>query len=702
MAEKIIIGFDKKNPLAVFENPTIKSCDCILSSSMTGDQLAFDEFRPVVYSGAYITGYFVPRQSSGLMTADGKRFVAKHGGFYPDQIPYGTPVWYYSNNKLVGKFYAQQATRSSKYLFNIVAVSAVGILDGQQHLGGLYTGQSFKDVAAEIIGGAFTFTCADEVANIAVYGWLPIATKRENLHQLLFAYGVKLEKTAGGEVNFAFPNILMEKNIPDSRIFLGGQITYNAPATKAEITEHAFVSLPSDKEVTLFDNTADEVADNTFVAFQEAPVYDLVTSGTLVVISSGVNWAIVSGVGTLTAKAYTHVTRVSFKTTGKTKAEKVVSVTDATLVSVLNSRNVANRVLSYYNSAKTIVADIVVEGERPGDRVKFNDPYNEPTTAFVQSMDISATSFLKANCELVANYTPEGQGNNYSSAVLLTGSGRYTFPSGTESAVAVLISEGSGGAAGGRGHDGTNQLYFGGGEGGEGGVKGTGGEGGRILVVALDKPAGTFNYKCGSGVGLGGIPAEEFDEIPGSVGADTTFGSYTTASGIASSNGYVNLFTGEIYALPGSDGVDGGRGADESSDGTDVVFNGKTYKPGKQGKTATAQNSWNEAHGEGGYGGGPAAGRNGGKGEDGRASVSGQVDFNGRGGNGGKGATPVDGKNAVQYGGGGNGGHGGGGGGNGGSGSGTDTGGIPYGVPGDGGLGSKGGDAAPGCILIYL
>ena len=702
MAEKIIVGYSTSNPLAVFENPTIKSCDCILSSSMSGDQLAYDEFRPVVYSAVYITGYFVPKGSAGLLTADGKRLITQRGGFYPDKIPYGTPIWYYSNNKLVGKFYAQQSTRSAKYLFNILAVSAAGILDGQQHLGGLYNGQSFKDVATEIIGGEFSFTCADEVARIPVYGWLPIATKRENLHQLLFAYGVKLDKTATGDVHFAFPNILMEKNIPDGRIFLGGQINYTAPATKAEVTEHSYSALPTDKEVTLFDNTADEAASNTFVSFQEAPVYDLAVSGTLEIISSGVNWAIVSGVGTLSGKVYTHTTRVSTKTADKKSAEKVVSVTDATLVSVLNSRNVSNRVLSYYNSAKTITADIVVDGELPGDRVKFNDPYNEPTTAFVQSMDISATSFLRASCELVANYTPEGQGNNYSSAVLLTGSGKYTFPAGTESAVVVLISEGSGGSAGGRGYNATNQIYFGGGEAGQGGTKGTGGEGGRILVVTLDNPVGSFNYSCGTGSGLGGPPTEEHYAIPGAVGADTTFGSYTTESGISSRNGYTNLFTGEVYATPGVDGVDGGAGADHSSSGTNVFFNGKTYTPGKKGKTVTAQNSWQEAYGEGGYGGGPAAGSNGGNGGDGSARVSGEDDYNGRGGSGGNGAVPVDGTNATKYGCGGNGGHGGGGGGNGGGGSGTDTGGRKYGSPGDGGLGSKGGDAAPGCILIYL
>ncbi len=702
MAEKIVIGYSRKNPLIVFENPAIKACECVLSSSMTGDELAIDEFRPVVYSGVYITGQFAPKGSTGLITADGKRFMAKIGGVYPDKIPYGTPVWYYSDNVLMGKFYTQQATRSARCLFDIVAVSALGVLDGQQHLGGLYTGQTFAEVAAEIIGGAFSFTCAEDVAGIVVYGWLPIATKRENLHQLLFAYGVKLDKTTTGSIYFCFPNTVMEKEIPESRLFLGGTVNYTTPATKAEITEHAYVALPNDAEVTLFDNTADEAADNTFVSFQDAPVHDLAVTGTLAILSSGVNWAMVSGVGALTGKVYTHTKRVSSRTAGKAKPEKVVSVTDATLVSAINSRNVAKRVLSYYSSSKTIAAEVVVNGERPGDRVVFNDPYGEPTTAFIQSMDISASSFLRANCELVSGFTPEGQGNNYSRAVVLTGSGNYKFPVGTESAVAVLISEGDGGSSGGKGHDATGSLIEEVGEGGVGGVKGTGGQGGRILVVSLETPTGSFAYSCGSGQGIGGVPADDYAESVGSVGAETTFGPYTTASGLRSENGYVNLFTGEVYALPGSDGIPGGNGASEMSEGTDVIFNGKTYRPGKQGASKEDSNLWGDVFGDGGYGGGAAAGKRGGDGGDGNARMDGQSG-RGVGGYGGDGATPVDGENASRYGCGGHGGHGGGGGGGGGSGSGTiDGGGRKNGTPGNGAIGSPGGNAAPGCILIYL
>lgn len=693
--ERIIIGQNQSDPLFVFENPQIRNCHCILSSSLSGDQLAIDEFRPVVYSAAYIRVKFVPYGSTGLRTADGKTFNVYPGEGFLDKLPYGTPVWYYSNDVLIGKFYSSHVTRSQKLYFDIVAVSAVGIMDGQQHLGNVYTGQTFSAVVSEIIGGAYPFTCENDVANLLIYGWLPIDTKRNNLHQLLFATGVMLDKDANGELYFRYPNINTQKTVPDGRIYLGGSIDYMAPASKAEITEHTFIPLASGEVVTLFDNTdGSGVADNTFVTFRSAPVFDLQTTENLVINSSGVNWAIVSGTGSLTGKTYTHVTKVLTKTASGGIADKTVSVTDATLVSIANSENVAQRVMSYYNSARTISAGIVVETEKPGDQIVFNDPYNEPAAAFIAEMSMNASSFIRANCDLITNYVPIGQGNNYTQAIVLTGSGTYTFPAGTETAFVALVGGGSGGASGGRGDDATGSINFGGPlVRGEGGVAGSGGDGGKILAFRLDNPSGSFAYSCGGG-GSGAEPLEENASSHGAEGGDTTFGSYTSANGVRSETGYVNLFTGVVYALPGPDGIAGGSGTDGDVPEVIITQDGQTWRSGVMGSGESNE----ESTGRGGYGGGPAYGANGTDGGDGRVTST-----RGLGGDGGHGGTPYEGSLSTTPGCGGGGGHGGGGGGAGGYGSGlVDGPNTRNGSPGSGGMGSKGGNAAPGCIVIYL
>lgn len=698
MAEKILIGADPSAPIYTFqrEKTEIKSCACVMSSAMLEEELAIDQFMPVVYHAGYIRQKLVPVGSSGLVTSDGKQFMCYPGTGFLDKIPYGTPIWYKSGDNLVGKFYTKRILRTGKAYFDILAVSAIGVMDGQQHNGGLYTGQTFAEVAADIIGGGYAFSCTDEVAPIQIYGWLPIASRRENLHQLLFACGVMLDKDSSGDLYFRFPNSDTYKSIPDSRIFLGGSVDYMEPATAAEVTEHAWLQLATDETVTLYDNTdGSGAAASTFVAFQQAPVHDLQVSGNLTVESYGVNYAVVSGTGTLTGKKYTHVTKVLRKTVEDAGTEKTVSVTEATLVNIANSENVCQRVLSYYSSARTIKADVVLDGERPGDQISFNNPYNEPEMASLSSMDVNASSFLRAACELVTGYVPSGGGNNYTQVVVLTGTGNYQFPTGTKMGVAVLISAGDGGWSGGKGENATGSKHFDADrKAGDGGIPGVAGSGGKILSVKLENPTGIFSYSCGT-KGLGGVQDGTESSVAGTQGTATTFGPYSSENGQTSATGYVNLFTGEIYALPGRDGIAGGKGNDESGDGPNVIdHNGNVWMPGKNG----ASYSNNHGDGDGGYGGGAAVGANGNDGADGRVSSSG-----GFGGGGGNGAAPPPGSAASTYGSGGDGGHGGGGGGAGGYGSGNeDLTSLSNGDPGEGAAGSDGGNGADGVIVIYL
>lgn len=606
MANKILIGSDIGSPIFEFTNARIENCSVILSSALSGDELAIDQFMPVVYDAAYIPLTFAPKNSSGLITADGKMFLVHRSINYLDKLPYGTPIWYYNDGNLIGKFYSQRIVRTGKAKFDVLAVSAVGILDGQQHNGGIYTGQTFAAVAGDIIGDQFSFSCADDVARINIVGWLPIGTRRSNLHQLLFACGVALYKDSDGNIVFRFPDTETVKNIPDNRVFSGGQVDYQSPATKAEVTEHAFIKSPMDSEVTLFDNTDSETAIHVFVAFQDAPIYDLATTDTLTIEESGVNYAVVSGTGTLTGKRYSHVTRVlSAHTDDSTAAEKAVSVTEATLVNVANSENVLKRVLSYYSSARTIRNDIVLGDELAGDQVSFNNPYNEPEQAYIASMDIKASSFLRASCEMITGYFPSGGGNNYTKSVTLTGSGIWTSPITGKIRVA-LISGGTGGTGGfcGECGDGYSVTYSiqhshgtvyhidkegnitevkqlgsissytqaGGKEVGNGGLPGTPGRGGKVFVVTLNVVEGQqIAFSCGAG-GKGGA-GQRYENAPynvgphtitppsnGEDGSDTTFGEFSSANGVVQDFGFLNVITNEVFAQAGTSGTSGGKG----------------------------------------------------------------------------------------------------------------------------------------------
>ena len=546
MANKILIGSDIGSPIYEFTNASIESCSVVLSSALSGDELAIDQFMPVVYSTAYIQVNFAPSGSTGLVTADGYAFRCYPGTGFLDKLPYGTPIWYYSDDVLIGKFYSKQVVRSGKTWFDITAVSYIGILDGQQHNGGIYTGQTFPTVAADIMGSSAIFSCSDDVASIKVYGWLPIASRRDNRHQLIFACGVMLDKDSNGKIYFHFPNIDTTTDVPDSRIFLGGNVDYMTPATRADVTEHTFISSAADVATTLFDNTdASGEAAHTFVSFQN-PCHDLTATGSVMIHESGVNYAIISGTGTLTGKEYTHITKTVTATTPGNGEEKAVTVTDATLVSVANSENVAKRVLSYYSAARTIRADIKLLGEKPGNQIRFTNPFGDPETAFLSSMDIKASSFLRASCELVTGYVPSGNGNNYNKSIVLTGIGEWESPV-TGDILVTIIGAGSGASGGHAGgaadsydfmwgdhtdsvgssyiirllhylSDGNGEVVLkrtlpdtnnytipGGMNPGKGGTPGTPGKGGKVLTVKMHVTKGQkISYACGIG-GEGGI-----------------------------------------------------------------------------------------------------------------------------------------------------------------------------------------------------
>ena len=95
VADKIMIGADRSAPLYSFstENPKeVKRLSCVLSSALSGDELAIDQLLPTVYSEVILRVPFVPSGSSGLITSDGMQFMAYPDDVPLERLPYGTPV----------------------------------------------------------------------------------------------------------------------------------------------------------------------------------------------------------------------------------------------------------------------------------------------------------------------------------------------------------------------------------------------------------------------------------------------------------------------------------------------------------------------------------------------------------------------------------------------------------------------------------
>lgn len=652
--------------------------------------------------------------------------------------PYGTPVWWYVSGSFYVKGYLKSIDRVSKYGFKLTCTSGVGLLDTVMHSGGMYSNTPITTVLSSIVNGAFSYTVSNEVAATTVSGRLPYDTRRNNLHRLLFATGAALIKdddTNDYDIEFLNTTVV---DVPPSRIALQGSIQRQLPSNKVEVTEHQFFADAMQPTETLFDNTAEAEAVNLLVVFDAAVVEStLAATGTLTISSSGANFAVVSGNGTLTGKYYVHTTNVmEIENNPSNAPERVRRVTDCELVTAVNSYNVARRVLSYFQSAKTVKAKIMMENERCGQLLQFYDAFGDLTKGYLAKADTLVTSVIGANCELIDGYVPGANGNNYLYRQEITQSGTWTVPAGVTRIRLVLIGGGQGGYGGMDGSEGDGEEYdpaYGQTTGnlvvsvrqitgedvgyyyrkqykGAGGAGSNGGAGAKFIILDVDIASGeVITFAIGAG-GTGGVHNNGSGTDGGdTIATSTTIGTLTSASG-APGIGYNDPMTGDAYATSGTHGeagADGGMSGVGQTTGwlSDSVdgYDGDGLGQWSGGAGGRGLNTWPDTvYGSGGGGGGAAHGANGNPGTD-CTMYSGYRTMLtlGSGGNGANAVAP----NKAFYGCGGDGGHGGGGGGSRGGGynayyfqSGFA---LMLGDRGQGGAGSAGGDGGDGIAIIY-
>lgn len=653
-------------------------------------------------------------------------------------------VEYFRDNRRVGVYYLQTVERVGSAAYTLSALSALGRLITMRHVGGIYTGQTVAEVVPQICGPVEVMI-ESVYASRKLYGYLPYSnpdtrtgngrSARDNLSQVLFAIGASLGVDENGVMRVeklwdgVSATVTADQSNEDSC-----STVYETPVSAVEITEHQWVK--SQDTVTLFEGTAE---DGALVTFEE-PAHSLTAEG-FAITEQGDNYAILSaGTGTLTGKSYNHLTRIVRRTVTEGAEENVVPVSDATLVSLTNSVDVAKRMADYYRHRETIRVDVEPGTERAGRVVQIFHPWDKKMVqACVESRETVISGILNSQTSALVGFTPaQPEAAEYlDERVVLTGSGEFQIPVGTTTIHYVMISAGQGGHCGEKGEDTqsgpkfswTNPVFedrvdgYALALGGKGGPGGKGGMGGRIVEGDLDvSQLKSLAYDCGkSGKGAEFSP----DDLPGTDGTDTVFHGMTTAGASAPDWGFTDPITGEQFGGVGEDGLPGGDGAgrdpsvsEYTDDSVQKYVNGtiaydedgNAFTPGpvagSEGKvsmTRIASTSTPRSFGwySSGLGGGPAAGANGKAGSSGRG-LPGETTVDVTGGSGADGMTAtLTPSKPKRYGRGGRGGYGGGGAGSGGiavkNGNGT----ITPGTPGSGGLGGPGGPSADGCVILY-
>lgn len=696
----------------IFINDTVITDGDLISGSnltshaMAGETLAVDQLICVVNTEDVP---FVPAdQEYPLITNDHHIYFAKND-IDVTSFKDGDEMFFYDGESLAGKYFFESVAQQGLNRYKISAVSIIGRLLNSRHYGGVYTGIYASVIFADILAGT-NYTLDPDVSDSTVTGYLPIATRRDNLQQLLIATGSTVRVDETGHIHISSMSDVPSGVFAASRAYIGGSVLTDKPVVGVKLTEHNY--FPAGNEVTLF---ADGVDGEELIEFNQ-PYHDLKIEGGTI-LESGANYARISAKGTvtLTGQPYTHVTRIV--TAGKVdtgSTENVKNVTSCYLANPQIAQSLAERFYAFLKCNKTITQDVLTGTERAGDVVSVINPYTlEMEPATIKKFDVTMSATNKARASFLVGFVPQGVISGFKNYVMLTNSGSWTVPKDVAKIRIILVGGGTGGGGGRRGRAGGNFTPVDNGvqtvgDGGSGGSEGKAGSGGRVFEISLDViPGQAFDFSCGIG-GIGGKgQTETTAATEGVVGTPTTFGGYSSDYGRLYPYGYFEAKTGLTFSAAGADGYPGGRGGkgndqdwDSSSQSYVYAEDGEAVESFRGGRGAhyreqeIGNSGRNSYEYYGGGGGGAAYG-----------SIGGDAPgFSGYSSNGGEGATGSAGRSGVNPGQGGGAGNGGGGGG----GAGwayhwnpTFTSRWMSAVGGAPGAGSNGGNGANGAIVIY-
>lgn len=122
--ERIYIG-SVESPTLAFDNTSIESITCDNAVDLIGDELSTDTLEVSV-------------------------FCEDTGNVFNGNI-YGTPIFYYSNDALVGKYYINQVERRAPRKYLIHATSLIGLVAKEDFYGGFYSAVPFTNVVEDIL-----------------------------------------------------------------------------------------------------------------------------------------------------------------------------------------------------------------------------------------------------------------------------------------------------------------------------------------------------------------------------------------------------------------------------------------------------------------------------------------------------------------------------------------------------------------------
>ncbi len=300
---------------------------------------------------------------------------------------------------LFGRFYLDAWENASDTEYRVRGMDTLGILAETEYKGGIWTGAgiALPDLLESLFAAVHVpYELDNLLLETVVRGWLPICSYREALQQIGFAVGAAITCARSGAVQIFKSKIAATAaataTITRADKGLGEPVTLRKLVTGARVTAHNYQPCGESQVIV----SGDYAAGLHEISFSE-PMHALSVTGATI-IESGVNYAIIAvatpGLVTLSGLKYTDTTAVATVTTpglGASVRPNVLVIDKATLVSLENVAEVAQRVYDYHTQRYEQALKLYGLHVEPGQVAVIDTLQNKQLRAVLTSVKTDLT-----------------------------------------------------------------------------------------------------------------------------------------------------------------------------------------------------------------------------------------------------------------------------------------------------------------------
>lgn len=280
--------------------------------------------------------------------------------------------------QIIGAFYVKSSRQLSGTAYRIEATDAVGILtggnlDGDMHYGKIGTIDLIHIVAA----GKVNTSIMPNLAVTELKGIVEKDTTRDKLVQICAATGTICDTTQLAESYIGF-NVMKTssacKEIPESRTYIGGSFSEENEKSGVSVTYRSFKSLLFSEDDSEYDEA------------RRCNVYG----------------SQIEGLTKVCMKEYTY-RLTNNETSTNADEDNDLELPDCYLISELNYRTVAERLLAYVKRNMRYKVKILWDGEIPGDYVCVRTENGKSVWGNIIRMDFVMSTKTDADIEILVD-----------------------------------------------------------------------------------------------------------------------------------------------------------------------------------------------------------------------------------------------------------------------------------------------------------